>query len=236
MTASKIKIHVQYLLLPVSALSSMFATSYHIMNTGLGPKFRFSSDSVFFGNKLSDLGIRVLKITKNNRAVGYLDASGYFAYCQPLSTQRTFLYNPDHPSRILLVFFFRLDKRLAFVILSPGSLQLKLRAPNGQAAMQNLQPIQRCMSCITTPSFRLKVALVGHTLTHAGLAQWLQKRKKFFSFNSMFWYTSSGAVGKVRSKLSFQIHLTSCLILKFSGRPLMSGTLWMLWQASMHFW
>src|SRR5208283_356905 len=90
--------------------------------------------------------------------------------------------------------------------------------------MQNLHPIQRCISIMTMPSFLLKVALVGHTLTHGGSAQWLQKTTNGFSFISPVIYTLSWS-GNTRSKASFHIHFISSL-----GSP-KSGTLWMLWQA-----
>ena len=52
-----------------------------------------------------------------------------------------------------------------------GLPQLKNREEYGQAAMQNLHPMQRSLSTSTTPSRRLKVAPTGHTLVHGGLSQ-----------------------------------------------------------------
>ena len=52
-----------------------------------------------------------------------------------------------------------------------GSPQLKLLAPNGQAAIQNLHPMHRWGSIMTTPSSLFQVAFVGHTLQQGGIVQ-----------------------------------------------------------------
>ena len=54
----------------------------------------------------------------------------------------------------------------------PGWPQLKLRAPYGQAAMQNRQPMHRSLSISTIPSSRLNVASTGQTFVQGGLSQW----------------------------------------------------------------
>ncbi len=48
---------------------------------------------------------------------------------------------------------------------------MKLLAEKGHPAIQNLQPMHRCMSIMTMPSSLWKVAWVGHTRTHGGFWQ-----------------------------------------------------------------
>src|SRR4249919_581691 len=53
------------------------------------------------------------------------------------------------------------------------------RAPYGQAQLHSLQPMHLSSSTSTIPSSaRLKLAPVGHTVTHAGVSQCRQLRGK----------------------------------------------------------
>ena len=92
--------------------------------------------------------------------------------------------------------------------------------------MQNLHPIQRCMSCMTMPSFSLEGRL-GRTYPDAGriITVVAEEEEKFFSFNSLFWrYSSSVAVGKVRAQnVSFHIHLTSSFVITAHVRHIMDA-------------
>src|SRR3989304_1888565 len=120
-------------------------------------------------------------------------------------------------------------------IAGRGSVQLKLLAPYGQAAMQNRQPMQRCMSIITMPSScLLKVALVGQTRTQAGFSQWLQRTRKGFSLRLSSMYGFS-CCGKACSYVSFQIHLISFFMSTLPSGVLKLGTLWIWWHASATF-
>src|SRR5512134_4038442 len=102
-TASRKKIHAQYLLLPLRAFSSMLATSNHIVDTRLSPEFRLSPDRILFSDQFPHIGIGVLQIAEYNRSVRRLSACRLFADCEPFVARSALFNNADHTGRELLV-------------------------------------------------------------------------------------------------------------------------------------
>ena len=113
---------------------------------------------------------------------------------------------------------FGLGGKGAWELLRPGQVEAALQAtPQTLAAQRWAMAVdmrklveataQRCISIITTPSARLKVAWVGHTRTQGGLLQWLQSNRNFIWWTRSD-MTSGSSPGKVLWKGSVQIHLT----------------------------
>src|SRR5664279_6308711 len=93
-TARTAATHVQYVLPPLRAFSSMFLTSYNIIDARMGAEFRLSPDGEVVVKNLTDIGTRIVNVSERQSAVGNLDAGRHDAFCEPLITKGAFSTKP----------------------------------------------------------------------------------------------------------------------------------------------
>src|SRR5512135_286848 len=92
-TASRAATHVQYVLPPLRAFSSMFLTSYNIIDARMGAEFGLTPDGEVVVEHFSHIGIRIVDIPEGDSTVGDFDAGRLYALCEPFITEGAFLDN-----------------------------------------------------------------------------------------------------------------------------------------------